>query len=738
VAWLRCSLLLALLASVAAAQSPDIPALTWAERSDWTNVRTDVNPPAVGDGIADDTRAIQAALDTRTVRTAVYLPAGIYRITDTLTLTGSTEGALVTGDGRSTRIVWDGPAGGRMFRSDGVAYSRYIGLSWDGQGRAAVGFDHDAALRYETEVRHQYEAYRNMTESGIRVGHAQQIASAEILYRDCLFENCGTGLSFLQFNDYDNTIDGCEFRDCGVGVRDAKGNFYLRDSHFERSREADVAMDSEHGSSIRRCTSVGSRCFAVMASAIAPLTIEDCHVRAWTAPDGAVHLSGSPVLVMDSTFEDPPSDAPPIARASEGQRLFVSQCVPEQLERLVQPAGGPFVYRIPAGKRPAAVTDPARSFLCQSVPPEGPVFDAVRDFGAKADGVADDTAAIQAAIDAARDAANGAVAYLPAGRYRIARSLAVTGEGYTVEGGGWRCALVWAGEPGQPIIDVRGVRDVRLASLMVGHGDLGPMVHGADVLVHSPDGAPCRLTLDEVYGYGLYKTDPDLHGIQFVGLPAGSVVHAVHVQGNLRVTDCSDAAILVRTSYEGTVTVEGARPPGAEGFLGVLMRLGTLCRPTLHVRDNQSIVMGDFYNEQTSQHLLIEGQPGQPEGAVTIQGAKMHTLTQDPAIEVNGYAGRIYYGQSQFYVEPKEPRFVSTGEARAHLILAGHFWYNTAPRFELAPSTRLTLIGNRGTPDDAVADVGVDGSALEAMAGVLDDLRRLGETDLATREMGRR
>lgn len=729
-----CLLLLALLAPLAMAQAPDVPSLAWTERSDWLNVRTDVNPPAQGDGVADDTRAIQAALDTHGVRTAVYLQAGVYRITDTLTLTGSTEGALVIGDGRDTRIVWDGPEGGRMFRSDGVAYSRYVGLSWDGQGRAAVGFDHDSALRFETEVRHQYEAFRNMTECGIRVGHAQQLASAEILYRDCLFESCGTGLAFLEFNDYDNTIDGCEFRDCGVGVRDTKGNFYARDSHFERSREADFAMASEHGSSIRRCTSVGSRAFAVMTSSIAPLTIQDCHVRGWTAPDGAVRLSGSPVLVMDSTFEDPPSDAPPIVRASEAQRLFVSGCVPERLDRLVQPAGGAYLYSIPAGRRSAALTDPTRSFLRQAVPPEGTLFDAGRDFGAKGDGVADDTEAIQAAIDAARGAGNGAVAYLPAGRYRVTRSLAVAGEGYAVEGGGWRCGLVWAGEPGLPIIDVRSARDVRLASLSVGHGDFGPTVHGPDILIHSPDGTPSRVTLDEVYGYGLYKKDPDLHGICFAGLPAGSVVHGVHVQGNLRVTDCSAATLLFRTSYEGTITVEGARPLEAEGFLGVLMRLGTLCRPTLHVLDNQSIVMSDFYNEQTDQHLLIEGRPGQPEGAVTIQGAKMHLGTDSPAIEVNGYAGRIYYGQSQFYIEPKQPRLVSTGEARLDLILAGHFWYNTTPRLELAPSTRLTLIGNRGVPDDAVAD----GSVLGTMASVLDDLRRLGEVDLATREIGRR
>ena len=58
------------------------------------------------------------------------------------------------------------------------------------------------------------------------------------------------------------------------------------------------------------------------------------------------------------------------------------------------------------------------------------------------------------------------------------------------------------------------------------------------------------------------------------------------------------------------------------------------------------------------------------------------------------------------------------------LILAGHFWYETEPRFELGPEVKLTLLGNREIPD-----AGVDGEALDAMAAALDDLRRLGQLD---------
>jgi hypothetical protein len=47
----------------ACAPAAQLPVLAWTERSDWINVKTDVTPAAVGDGIADDTAAIQAALN---------------------------------------------------------------------------------------------------------------------------------------------------------------------------------------------------------------------------------------------------------------------------------------------------------------------------------------------------------------------------------------------------------------------------------------------------------------------------------------------------------------------------------------------------------------------------------------------------------------------------------------------------------------------------------------------------
>jgi hypothetical protein len=735
-------LLLGALASAALcfsspAAALDIPRLDWQPRSDWINVQKDIHPPALGDGKADDTQALQTALNRGANGITVYLPPGVYRITQTLVFHGPGTGSAVVGHGSQTRLVWNGPAGGRMFWSDGIAYSRYVGLSWDGRGTAAVGFDHDAKLRFETEITHECEAFRNFTDFGIRVGHDQKIASAEILYHNCLFENCGTAVGLLTFNDYDNTIDQCEFRGCGTGVISHKSNFYARNSHFENSRLADFIIEAEHGCSIRRCTSVGSKCFVLERNTIAPLTVQDCNVANWTGKDAAILLDGSPALIFDSVFtpaQSPgvsgsaaatPPSAIPVKSTNSKQKLLISHNQPASPDRLVGGMSPDNLYVVPAGQGRGVVTAASQHFLQASLAVPQKVFDAVRDFGAKGDERTDDSAAIQSAINAARQYGRGATAYLATGRYVVSRALSITGGDYTFEGSGFRCGLVWRGKAGEPLLAVSDAQNVTLANFEVGHHDLGPMNHGDDILVASPSGKPCQLVLDGVYAFGMYDKAPDTHGIHFDHLAAGSFVDARHVQGNLRITDCAAANLLFRTSYEGTVTIEGAGA-ARDGLTGFLTRLATVTRPALRVRDNNSVVMSDFYVESSDQIADLRGDAGQPAGRVTIEAPKLQMSTQEPLFDILGYSGQIYCGQSLFYCLPAEMKIRLSGARPAQMILAGNFWYNSHPAFELSAAARLTMLGNTGASDSESAR-----RDLPSLSSALDDLRRLGQLDLA-------
>ena len=150
-----------------------LPVLNWPVPRDWLNVKDGCSAAtnatasaaagaaagAAGDGMADDTASIQACFDlvsNETDKYSVYLPAGTYKITSTLRLFRGL-GILIVGQGESTRLVWGGEKGGTLLVSDGLSRSRFVGLVFDGQDTAAVGFEHDSHSPglFETRIRHQ-------------------------------------------------------------------------------------------------------------------------------------------------------------------------------------------------------------------------------------------------------------------------------------------------------------------------------------------------------------------------------------------------------------------------------------------------------------------------------------------------------------------------------------------------------------------------------------------------------
>ncbi|HYG74061.1 MAG TPA: glycosyl hydrolase family 28-related protein, partial [Planctomycetota bacterium] len=282
---MRIMLALSVLFAVATlAQEPftpgttQIPELAWEERSDWINVKKD---GAKGDGVADDTAAIQAAFERIKggviMGATIYFPPGTYRITKTIEPpethpAGSHLAFTMIGHGRTTILKWDGEAKGRMFwTKHGMPQARFVGLTWDGQRKAAVGFEHSSIKYFETEVRHQHEAYFNFTEAGIRVGLNTTIATAETVYDNCLFVDCGTGTLLQSHNVLDHTFRNCEFRRCGTGIASLAGtNFYAMDCRFEQSQHTDIRSHGEAGSSVRRCTSQNSAQFVIHQSGVSP------------------------------------------------------------------------------------------------------------------------------------------------------------------------------------------------------------------------------------------------------------------------------------------------------------------------------------------------------------------------------------------------------------------------------------------------------------------------------------
>jgi hypothetical protein len=739
--------------SAAAPTAPSqIPALRWEERSDWINVKTDTTPAALGDGRADDTAAIQKALSGVRDGSVLYFPPGTYRITAPLVLRNPTGarwiGGLIIGHGRETKWVWDGADGGTLLLLDGVAYSRFVGLELEGRGRASVGFHYRATQGFQTEVTHRHLAFQGFTGAAVLEDHSSGgQALAETTFENCLFEDCERGVAFVRFNDYDYTFDGCEFRRCGVAIDCDHGNFYVRNCHFEGSRVVDIRDGSEHCSSIRRSTSLGSQAFVLRRSSVAPLTLQDCHVEGWKDPEGAIFLSRPPALLFDCVFTQPPKDRqqaglPPIRVQGEGQKLLVSGNQVCGAPGLVQGAR-PTLIAIPPGERQGVVRSARRSFLTEQADLPGRVFDARRDYHARGDGVADDTTAIQKTIDAAAAASGGAIAYLPTGRYLITSTLRITGEDFFVGGSGWCTQLIWKGPAGGVLVEVHEPQRVTLEDLMVGAHDAGAMNNDIDILQRgSKNGS--HMTYDGVYVFGMYQKAPDRKGLRFKNFAANDVLVMPHVQGNLNFVDCGAATVLANCSYEGSVVVEGkSRARG--GLLGFQTRLATIVSHGLYLRDNHSIVMSDFYVEQADNGFLFEGSAGDAPGRATITGAKFHSFSsEDPGkndlLDIRNYRGQIAIGPYQFYQEPKRMRLRQQGEAAVDLLVWGSSWYGARPDPQFGPAIRLSAAGNEFYGTAPEVDLATERAffgdapaeaALTKLGRALDDLRRLGETDLS-------
>lgn len=734
-----------------AGAAPQIPSLQWEERSDWINVKTDIIPAALGDGKADDTTAIQKALDGVHDGSVIYFPPGNYRITAALSLKNSTGarwiGGLIVGSGRDTKLVWDGAVGGTMLLLNGMAYSRFIGFELDGRGKASIGFHYQATQGFQTEVTHRHLAFRGFTDSAVLEMHPNEgQALAETTFENCLFEDCERGVAFLQFNDYDFTFDGSEFRRCGVAIDCARGNFYVRNCHFEGSRVVDIRDWSEHCSSIRRSTSTGSRAFVERKSSVASLTIQDCRVDNWKNPEGAILLSRPPVLLFDCAFTNPPRDAQqaglaPVRVPSDGQRLLVSGNEAQGAAKLTQGAA-PLLMTVPPGQRKGVIRSASQSFLQEKAHLPRRVFDACRDFGAKGDGVADDTGAIQKAIDAAAKASADAIAYLPTGSYAITGTLHISGKNFFVGGSGWNTKLLWKGPEGGVMVEVRDPQNVTLEDIMIGSHDGGAMNNGIDIQQFGSANAS-RMTYDGVYVFGMYQKQPLRKGLRFTNLGQRDVVVMPHVQGNLHFVNCGRATVVANCSYEGSIVIEG-KDKARDGLLGFQTRLATVVTHGLYLRDNNNIVMSDFYVEQADNGYLFEGAPDDPPGRATITGAKFHSFTStDPeknnVIDIRNYHGQLFIGPYQFYQEPKRMRMKQQGAGVVELFLLASSWYGAVPDLQLGPTTTLSVVGNEfyGTGPDGepfadralFTDVPTD-ATLAKVSVALDDLRRLGESDL--------
>ena len=136
----------------------------------------------------------------------------------------------------------------------------------------------------------------------------------------------------------------------------------------------------------------------------------------------------------------------------------------------------------------------------------------VKDFGAKGDGLTDDTAAINAAIVAAQKQGAGAVVSLPSGRYKTAlgaeKSIRIAGaDGLTFQGEG--DTTIVSGDLDEPVFRLQDSKGVTVRKISIDHDPLG-YTQGTITSVDVPN-MSCEVSIDPGYPA---PNDPRFKGSQ--------------------------------------------------------------------------------------------------------------------------------------------------------------------------------------------------------------------------------
>ena len=221
---------------------------------------------AIGDGVADDTVALQTALDTafgsggsipQTAQRRVIIPPGTYLVSGGGLTGRNWNGGCIAGSGRFTTELQN-ISGGPIFTTNGCEYMRFEDMYLNGNGSTAVLFDLDwggtgTALQSNTFI----NMYFANAAIGVRIA-ATGFMGSENLFVTCFWNNLSTaGLQVLAGNALQQTIIGGDFQACDKGIQITAGSVNAVISvGFQLSTTADISIE---GSTTNNMVVLGCR-----------------------------------------------------------------------------------------------------------------------------------------------------------------------------------------------------------------------------------------------------------------------------------------------------------------------------------------------------------------------------------------------------------------------------------------------------------------------------------------------
>lgn len=463
----------------------------------WANVKT--NYGAKGDGVSDDTAALQRALDEvgqTGKRGTLFIPPGTYRVTGTLRL-NSRQGVNVIGaDPEQVTLKWDGAIGGDLFEVQGVSYSKLARFTLDGSGKARALLNNNwpgSANYFPTGNEHSEIIFKD-AQIGIWAGGEFDGGTAETVVARCRFLRLSdAGLKITNYNALDWFVWDSLFEDSAVGIHNVQGGFHVYRSLFRRSTQTDVKVSNKMFFALRGNYSINSRRFLLSEGPSGNPTgfsVQGNVILDTIEPAAIAINDAGPLLLLDNIIRSRASNTAPAVFQSDfgpgavtsiGNTFTVSN--PWNVDSRSGFTQIDTVITDRASVNPPELTLPGfwvnRNRPVIEVPPNA------------------DGDAIQAALDqAAALRGQRPIVHLPEGNYTIRNTLVITAESdvQLVGDGLFRTQLNWAGDAPAPVLRILGPSRATLRDLMIG----GTGATDA-VVMEGVDQADAHIVADQVF-----------------------------------------------------------------------------------------------------------------------------------------------------------------------------------------------------------------------------------------------